>query len=283
MPWKEASAMSLRWEIVQRALEEHANRSRLAREFKVSRKTLYKWLRRFRQRGRAGLCDLLQRPHTSPKRTPAEMETKVLALRDEHSWGGRKISRRLRDLGMPDVPPPSTITEILRRHGRLDPDSRQGDARFLDLLRAMGCRVEASDGAIAVEGDGSPRGLEEADLSTMPDMAPTLAIVALFARGPTRIRGVPHLRLKETDRIAALVAEIRRLGGDAEAHEDGLTIRPRPLSGARVETYRDHRMAMAFAVAGLRLPGVVIADPGCVAKSFPRFWEQLDRLTSRPR
>jgi 3-phosphoshikimate 1-carboxyvinyltransferase len=160
----------------------------------------------------------------------------------------------------------------------LDPDSRQGDARFLDLLREMGCRVESSDRGIVVEGDGAPRGLASADLSSMPDLAPTLAVVALFARGPTRIRGVPHLRLKETDRIAALVAEIRRLGGDAEADEDGLAIRPRRLTGARVETYRDHRMAMAFAVAGLRVPDVVIADPGCVAKSFPGFWQLLDRL-----
>ncbi len=122
MPWKEATAMSLRWEIVQRASEEGANKSRLAREFKVSRKTVHKWLSRFRDGGRPGLGDISRRPQTSPTRTPAAMEEKVLALRDEHGWGGRKVSRRLRDLGVLDVPPASTITEILRRHGRLDPD-----------------------------------------------------------------------------------------------------------------------------------------------------------------
>jgi 3-phosphoshikimate 1-carboxyvinyltransferase len=159
----------------------------------------------------------------------------------------------------------------------LDPDSRQGDAGLLGLLERMGCRVERAASGITVEGAGSLRGIE-ADLAGMPDVAPTLAVTALFARGPTRIGGVPHLRLKETDRIAALVTEIRRLGGEAAATPDGLTITPRPLSGARVETYRDHRMAMAFAIAGLRVPGVVIADPGCVSKSFPGFWERLDSL-----
>lgn len=121
MPWKEASAMSLRWEIVQQALEYGANRSKLSRQFDVSRKTLYKWLRRFQQAGRAGLADVSRRPQTSPARTPAAMEERVLALRDEHGWGGRKINRRLRDLGVEGAPPASTVTAILRRHGRLDP------------------------------------------------------------------------------------------------------------------------------------------------------------------
>ncbi len=161
----------------------------------------------------------------------------------------------------------------------LDPASRQGDARLLDLLEAMGCRISRGDRAVAVEGTGELRGID-ADLAGMPDVAPTLAAVALFARGPTRIRGVPHLRLKETDRIAALVAEIRRLGGEANAEEDGLAIAPRSLRGARVETYGDHRMAMAFAMVGLRLPGVVLRDPGCVSKSFPAFWTTFDRLTA---
>lgn len=163
----------------------------------------------------------------------------------------------------------------------LDPSSAQGDARLLDLLERMGCRVERGAEGVIVRGPEALSGID-ADLATMPDTAPTLAVAALFARGPSRIRGVPHLRLKETDRIAALVAEIRRLGGEAAAEEDGLTIAPRPLRGARVETYGDHRMAMAFAVAGLRLRGVVIRDPGCVSKSYPLFWEHLDRLTAAP-
>ncbi|HEU4401575.1 MAG TPA: 3-phosphoshikimate 1-carboxyvinyltransferase [Candidatus Polarisedimenticolia bacterium] len=163
----------------------------------------------------------------------------------------------------------------------LDPDSAQGDAGFLDLLRLMGCRITKGQGVIAVEGPGNLAGIE-ADCGMMPDIVPTLAVVALFAGGPTTVRGVPHLRIKETDRIAALVTEIRRLGGEAEPQADGLRIVPRPLRGAAIETYGDHRMAMAFAVAGLALPGVVIRDPGCVAKSFPGFWDLLDRLISRP-
>ena len=159
----------------------------------------------------------------------------------------------------------------------LSPESAQGDARLVDLLERMGCVVERGADFVAVEG---PRDLAsiDADLGTMPDVAPTLAVVAMFAGGTTRIRGVPHLRFKESDRIAALVAEIERLGGRARAEPDGLTIEPRPLRGARVETYGDHRMAMAFAVAGLRVPDVVIADPGCVSKSFPAYWDLLSSL-----
>jgi len=163
----------------------------------------------------------------------------------------------------------------------LDPKSAQGDARFVGLLEAMGCRLERDDDSVTVEGGGQLRGLET-DCRDMPDIVPTLAVVACFAAGPTRITGVPHLRIKETDRIAALVAEINRLGGDASAEPDGLTIRPRPLRGAAIETYNDHRMAMAFAVAGLRLPGVVIRNPNCVSKSFPEFWARFDALIARP-
>jgi 3-phosphoshikimate 1-carboxyvinyltransferase len=159
----------------------------------------------------------------------------------------------------------------------LQPDSRQGDARFPDLLARMGCRVERGPSSVVVERTGVLEGID-ADLSGMPDMAPTLAVVALFAKGPTRISGVPHLRIKESDRIASLVREIRRLGGEAEEHSDGLTVVPRPLHGATVETYGDHRVAMAFAVAGLRVPGIAIRDPGCVAKSFPAFWDSFDLL-----
>jgi 3-phosphoshikimate 1-carboxyvinyltransferase len=168
----------------------------------------------------------------------------------------------------------------------LERDSAQGDARFLALLERMGCRVAWRGAEVEVEG-GAPgtggaeggmlRGIE-ADCRDMPDIVPTLAVVALFASGPTRITGVPHLRLKETDRIAALVSEINRLGARATAAPDGLKIEPCALRGATVETYDDHRMAMAFAVAGLRVPGLAVVNPGCVTKSFPDFWERLDRI-----
>ncbi|MGH9798208.1 MAG: 3-phosphoshikimate 1-carboxyvinyltransferase [Candidatus Polarisedimenticolia bacterium] len=161
----------------------------------------------------------------------------------------------------------------------LDPASRQGDAGLVRLLEEMGCVAERGGDTVTVEGVQDLRGID-ADCGAMPDIVQTLAVVALFARGETRVTGVPHLRYKETDRIEALVQEIRRLGGEAEPLSDGLVIRPRPLRGARVETYGDHRMAMAFAVAGLRIPGVLIADPGCVSKSFPGFWPAFDGILS---
>lgn len=166
------------------------------------------------------------------------------------------------------------------RVNRLDPASSQGDARFVALLEEMGCRVERGNSWVAVEGTPDLRGLD-ADCRAMPDIVPTLAVVSLFARGPTRITGVPHLKVKESDRIAAVASEINRMGGGATPLPDGLAIAPRPLHAARIETHADHRIAMAFAVAGLRVPGVTIADPGCVSKSFPDFWTRFDQLTRR--
>jgi len=164
----------------------------------------------------------------------------------------------------------------------LEAASLQGDARFLDLIEAMGCRVARAPGHVVVEGPDRLRGIS-ADLGDMPDVAPSLAVAALFAAGETRLTGVPHLRLKETDRIAVLCAAIRGLGGDAEPRADGLVVRPRRLSGGTIDPRGDHRMAMAFAVAGLRLPGVTVLDPGCVAKSYPRFWDDFAAATDATR
>jgi 3-phosphoshikimate 1-carboxyvinyltransferase len=157
-------------------------------------------------------------------------------------------------------------------------DSVQGDARFADLLAAMGARVERSTTATTVVGEASLRGLGDVDLSAMPDMAQTLAVVAVFADGPTRVRGVGFIRDHETDRIAAVVRELRRCGIDAREEPDGFLVRPGEPQPARVATYDDHRMAMSFALLGLRAPGIEIEDPGCVAKTFPGFWDVLDRL-----
>ena len=99
-----------------------------------------------------------------------------------------------------------------------------------------------------------------------------------FADWPTRIRNVAHIRHKETDRISALATELRRLGAEVEEFEDGLKITPQPLHGAAVETYNDHRMAMSLALVGLKVPGVVIRNPGCVAKTYPDFWQDFARL-----
>lgn len=157
--------------------------------------------------------------------------------------------------------------------------SRQGDARFADLLAAMGARVERSEDATTVVGTGSTlRSLGEVDMVDVPDMAQTLAVVAVFADAPTRVTGVELIRRHETDRIAAVVTELRRAGIRAEEHADGFTVHPGTPRPARIETYDDHRMAMSFALLGLRAPGIEIADPACVGKTFPEFWDVLDAL-----
>ncbi|MDR7518342.1 MAG: 3-phosphoshikimate 1-carboxyvinyltransferase [Armatimonadota bacterium] len=155
--------------------------------------------------------------------------------------------------------------------------SLQGDVGFVDVLEQMGCAVDRRADAVTVRGTADLRGVD-VDLGGMSDQTMTLAAVAPFARGPTRIRGVAHIRHQESDRLAATAAELRRLGQDVEELEDGLRITPRPIRPAVVQTYGDHRLAMAFAVAGLRAPGIAIADPACVAKTFPDFFERLDRL-----
>lgn len=155
--------------------------------------------------------------------------------------------------------------------------SVQGDVAFVDVLEHMGCRVERTPGAITVHG-GPLRGVD-VDMNAISDTVMTLAAVALFAAGPTRIRNVAHVRHKETDRIAAVAAELRKLGADVIEYPDGLLILPpERVRPASIATYDDHRMAMAFALVGLKASGVVIEDPGCVAKTYPRFWDDLAAL-----
>lgn len=155
--------------------------------------------------------------------------------------------------------------------------SLQGDVAFVDLLERMGCTVDRTDDTTTVTGTGALQGID-ADMAQISDTAQTLAVVAAFAEGPTRVTGIGFIRGKETDRIGAVVAELRRLGIDAAEEADGFVVHPGPMHGGIVETYLDHRMAMAFAVAGLRTEGIRIADPGCVAKTFPRYWALLDEL-----
>jgi len=158
----------------------------------------------------------------------------------------------------------------------------QGEARFFEVLREMGCAVRAGEDWIEVRG-GPLRGVD-VDMNGMPDSVQTLAVLALFARGRTRVRNVRHLRVKETDRIRALARELSKLGARVEEREDGFTMTPPArVRPAEIETYRDHRMAMSFAVAALAAPGIAIRDPGCVAKSFPGFWERLESLGVRLR
>ncbi|MEX2550213.1 MAG: 3-phosphoshikimate 1-carboxyvinyltransferase [Nitriliruptoraceae bacterium] len=155
--------------------------------------------------------------------------------------------------------------------------SSQGDAGFAHVLARMGAEVIVDDEGTEVRGTGRLQGIE-VDLGAMSDTAQTLAAAAVFADSPTRITGIGFIRAKETDRIAAVVTELRRLGIDAREEPDGLVIHPgRPTPGA-VSTYNDHRMAMSFALLGLVVPGIEIADPECVDKTFPRYFEVLDEL-----
>jgi 3-phosphoshikimate 1-carboxyvinyltransferase len=156
--------------------------------------------------------------------------------------------------------------------------THQPDIGILRLLERMGCAVEEGpDWAEVRSPAGGLRGID-VDMNDLPDAVLALAVVALFAEGTTHIRNVANLRIKETDRLAALETELRKLGADARADADSLTITPGPLVAAAIDTYDDHRMAMAFALAGLRHPGVEIRDPGCVSKTWPDYFAMLESL-----
>ena len=159
----------------------------------------------------------------------------------------------------------------------LGTSSLQGDARIVEVLAGMGAEIEQTTTSTMVRSTGELRGVD-VDMAAMPDMAQTIAALAVFADGPTRIRGVEVIRRHETDRIHAVVTELARCGIEAEEHDDGFTVHPGPPSPATIETYDDHRMAMSFSLLGLGSAGIEIADPDCVAKTFPDFFEQLDRL-----
>ncbi len=154
--------------------------------------------------------------------------------------------------------------------------SLQGDVRFVEVLKHMGCQVWENRSALEVRG-GPLRGID-IDMNDISDCVMTLAAVACFAEGPTTIRNVAHIRHKETDRLQALATELRRVGAGVEEFADGLRITPGSLHGAMIETYNDHRMAMSMALVGLKVPGIVIRNPGCVAKTYPNFFEDLERL-----
>lgn len=157
--------------------------------------------------------------------------------------------------------------------------SIQADFKILGLLERMGCRVERHGDTVTVIGSDKPlASLGRIDMNDFPDAVLAYAVVSLFADGPTTITNVANLRIKETDRLAALETELRKLGARAETGPDWLRIIPGPMRGAEIETYDDHRMAMSFALAGLRVPGVVILDPGCVSKTWPGYFEAFEAL-----
>jgi 3-phosphoshikimate 1-carboxyvinyltransferase len=159
----------------------------------------------------------------------------------------------------------------------LSKKSLQGDVAFCDCLAQMGASVEYGPDSITVEGS-KLHGID-VDMNAISDTVQTLSVVALFAEGPTRMRNAAHIRHKETDRIAATACELRKLGATVREFDDGLEVVPAPLRAASIDTYNDHRMAMSFALAGLRTSGVVIRDPGCTSKTYPEFFEDLRKLT----
>ena len=163
----------------------------------------------------------------------------------------------------------------------LGTDSAQGDLAFVDLLADMGAEVERGATSTTVTGRGELRGIVT-NMAEISDTAQTLAVVAAFAQGPTQVSGIGFIRGKETDRIRAVVTELQRLGVDAHEQPDGFVVRPGPVGPGTVQTYDDHRMAMSFALIGLRVAGIHIADPACVAKTFPKFWTMLDELSGPP-
>ncbi len=157
-------------------------------------------------------------------------------------------------------------------------NSLQGDLRLLDILESMGCSIDIRKSSIGVE--GKQLTAVDVDMSDIPDVVPTLAVIAAFAKGETRIRNIKHLREKECDRIDAVVSQLSKMGVTASQGEDWLSVTGGGSpKGAVIETFNDHRIAMAFSIAGLVVPGMMIENEGCVGKSFPGFWQTLRQLT----
>ena len=156
-------------------------------------------------------------------------------------------------------------------------DSRQGDVQFVRILEQMGCQVTVSDGGITVTGPRQLKGID-VDMRAVSDTALTLAAIAPFADSRVTIRNIEHTRWQETDRIHAMVTELRKLGVPVVENQDGLEISPSSVTPAAIDTYEDHRMAMAFALVGLKANGIRINDPDCVSKTFPNYFEVLQEL-----
>jgi 3-phosphoshikimate 1-carboxyvinyltransferase len=156
--------------------------------------------------------------------------------------------------------------------------SRQGDIRLLDVLEELGCKVGSGENWVEVSGNNLAEGDFTFDLNDMPDMVPTLAVLSAFRKGQTIIDNVAHLRIKESNRLEAVVAELNRTGIEAREMPEGLVIQGGKMQPAKIETYNDHRMAMSFAIAGLFARGIEIGDKKCVDKSFPAFWKELEKI-----
>ena len=159
----------------------------------------------------------------------------------------------------------------------LNLDSAQGDIHFLHILEQMGCQTTVSNTGITVTGPHQLKGID-VDMRTISDTALTLAAIAPFADSKVTIRNIEHTRWQETDRIHAMVTELRKLDVPVVEHQDGLEISPAPITPAAIDTYEDHRVAMAFSLVGLKTSGIRINDPECVSKTFPNYFEVLEQL-----
>lgn len=169
------------------------------------------------------------------------------------------------------------LKKVIRVNG-ISRQSKQGDIRLLDILEELGCKVLAGENWVEAAGNDLIEGDLIFDLNDMPDMLPTLAILAAFRKGQTLITNVAHLRIKESNRLAAMATELNRIGVKAEELPDGLMIKGGKPAAASIQTYNDHRIAMSFAIAGLAVPGIEISDKKCVDKSFPDFWKELKKI-----
>ncbi len=164
----------------------------------------------------------------------------------------------------------------------LGSDSIQGDSKFALVLEKMGCEIEYLPDSIRLRSSGSLKGVS-IDMNDIPDMVPTLAVAALFAEGPTRIYNAANLRIKESDRIGALSAELKKIGALINENEDGLEIFPqKSYNKTLIETYNDHRIAMSFSIAGLKIDGLEIANPACVSKTFPGYFDYFEKIFEIP-
>ncbi len=234
--------------------------------------------------------DLVSKPYM-PMTTRVMADFGVTAELDEEQWATMRVAPGQHYTGRdyliePDASGASyffaaaAVTGSKVTIAGLGSESTQGDLDFVYALERMGAHVKMTADTTTVI--GPPGGELEGvtiDMNAISDTAQTLAAIAPFAIGPTTITGVGHARLKETDRVAALANELRKMGQDVVEFADGLTITPKPVTATEIETYDDHRMAMSFGVAALRAPQIAILDPSCTAKTFPDFFQRLGAAT----
>lgn len=170
----------------------------------------------------------------------------------------------------------AAVTGASIKVGGITASSRQGDLGILDVLASMGCSTHVDAGGISVT--GGRLSSVEVDMGAMPDMVPTLSVVAAFAEGKTVITNVGHLKVKESDRLGSVVEELLKIGIEAGCSDDSIWIKGGNPHEAIINPHNDHRLAMSFAIAGLKIPGIFIDSETCVEKSFPDFWKVFESL-----